>query len=71
MNNFDRIHEELARQAEALAPEVNMEPEHFLEIVLELVDAEDQHRIAKTNINQQVQHMILNAVLQASKGGEG
>lgn len=70
MNNFDRIRDELAREATVLAPDVGMAPERFLEIVLELVDAEDQHRITKTNINQQVERMILNAALQSANPDE-
>jgi hypothetical protein len=70
MNNIDRIHEELAKHASELGPEVGMDPTRFLEIVLEIVDAEDQHRIAKTNINQQVERVILNAALQSSSQGE-
>ncbi len=71
MNNIDRIHQELAKHASELGPEVGMDPTRFLEIVLEIVDAEDQHRrIAKTNINQQVERVILNAALQSSSQGE-
>jgi hypothetical protein len=70
MNNFDRIHQELAREAEELAPEVGLDPARFLELVLEVVEAEDQHRITKTNINQQIERVILNVALQSTIGGE-
>jgi hypothetical protein len=70
MNNFDRIHEELAKEAATFAPDVGLDPARFLEIVLEIVDAEDQHRVAKTNINQQVERVILNAALQSTIQGE-
>ena len=71
MNNFDRIHQELSRQAAELASEVNMEPARFLQIVMELVNAEDEHRIARTNINQQAEQILLNAAIlaDAEKGG--
>jgi hypothetical protein len=70
MNNFDRIHEELAKQAAELAPDVGLDQARFLELVLEVVEAEDQHRITKTNINQQIERVILNAALQSTIGGE-
>lgn len=64
MNNFDRIQQELAKEAARLAPQVPMDADRFLEVVLELVDAEDQHRISKTNIRQQVEMIISNAAVQ-------
>lgn len=61
MNNFDRINLELQREAERLAPLVGMDPARLHEVILEIVDAEDQHRISRTNIRQQVKSIVLNA----------
>lgn len=63
MNNLERIKRELEREARRLGSEVDMPPERFLEVVLEIVSAEDEHRISKTNINQQVRTIVLNAAL--------
>lgn len=70
MNNFDRIHAELATQAAAIAPGIGLEAERFLEIALEIVDAEDQHRISRTNIKQQVESIVLNAAMRISGSAE-
>lgn len=61
MNNLERIKGELEREARRLGPEVGMDPERFLEVVLEIVSVEDEHRISRTNINQQVRTIVLNA----------
>ena len=64
MNNIDRIQQELEKEAEALGPKVGLSPQRFLEVVLEIVNAEDEHRISRTNIRQQVRTIVLNSALQ-------
>lgn len=61
MNNLDRITAELSAEAEEHAHELGMDPERFLEVVLELVVAEDDHGISRTNINQQFRTIVVNA----------
>lgn len=63
MNNLERIKTELELEARRLGPSVHMAADRFLEVVLEIVSAEDEHRISKTNINQQVRTIVLNAAL--------
>lgn len=63
MNNLERIKRELESEAQQLGPQIGMAPERFLEAVLEIVDAEDKHRLSGTYINQQVRTIVLNAAL--------
>lgn len=69
MNNIDRIQQELEKEAETLGPEVGLSPDRFLEVVLEIVNAEDKHRISRTNIRQQVRTIVLNSALTNDEKG--
>lgn len=67
MNNINRIRQELTAEAMRRAPELGISPAQFLELALGVVDLEDSHRLAQTNINQQVETMIRN-VAELSEG---
>lgn len=60
MNNFDRIQKELADESIQRAGDVGLPADVFLAIALEVVDLEDQHRMVKMNINQEVATLVTN-----------
>lgn len=60
MNNYDRIYAEINKESEVLASDTDLEPRLWLELIMEIVDLEDQHRTKPVpRINQQFQEKIL------------
>lgn len=60
MNNYDRIYAEIAKESEVLASDSDRESRLLLDLIMEIVDLEDQHRTKNVpRINQQIQERIL------------
>ena len=59
VSNFERILGEIRREANLVAPAHGLEPEAVVELIMNIVDLEDRHRIrAEPRINQKVRGMI-------------
>ena len=71
VSNFERILGEIRREADLVAPTHGLEPEAVVELIMNIVDLEDRHRIrAEPRINQKVRGMIQDvAVAKPSREG--
>ena len=59
VSNFERILGEIRREANLVAPTHGLEPEAVVELIMNIVDLEDRHRIrSEPRINQKVRGMI-------------
>ena len=59
VSNFERILGEIRREANLVAPTHGLEPEAVVELIMNIVDLEDRHRIrSEPRINQRVRGMI-------------
>lgn len=63
VNNYDRIFSEITKEAEDLASD-NIDSEILVNLTMEIVDLEDQHRIKPTRINQLVEDKIVASARQ-------
>ena len=63
VNNYDRIFSEITKEAEDLASD-NIDSEILVNLTMEIVDLEDQHRIKPTRINQRVEDKIVASARQ-------
>ena len=62
VSNFERIYAEIRKEAIRIAPPYRLDPESVVELVMEIVDLEDQHRVRSlSRIDQRVRGMIENA----------
>lgn len=70
VSNFERILDEIRREAKLIAPKHGLDPDALVELVMNIVDSEDQHRIKTVaRIHQKVKGMVQNVALTNS-GGE-
>lgn len=71
VSNFERILGEIRREANLVAPSHSLEPEAVVELIMNIVDLEDRHRIrAESRINQKVRGMIQDlAVMKPAREG--
>lgn len=58
VNNYDRIYVEIKNEAEHLAPGDN-DFRTLVNLVMEIVDLEDQHRIKPIRINPLIEDRII------------
>ena len=59
VSNYDRIYIEINKEARRFAPEHRIDPEVLVELVMEIVDLEDQHRIKNiARIKQRIKELI-------------
>lgn len=63
VNNYDRIFAEITREAERLAPG-NVNSSALVDLAMEIVDLEDQHRIKPGRINQLIEDKIITSTNQ-------
>ena len=71
VSNFERILGEIRREANLVAPPHNLEPEAVVDLIMNIVDIEDRHRIkAEPRINQKVKGMIQDVTV-VKRAGEG
>ena len=70
VSNFERIFDEIKREANLIAPKHGLDPDALVELVMNIVDSEDQHRIKSVaRIHQKVKGMIQDVALSGSDGG--
>lgn len=58
VNNYDRIYAEIKKEAERSAPD-SIESDTLVNLVMEIVNLEDQHRVKPTRINQLIEDKIV------------
>ena len=70
VSNFERIFHEIRDEANRIAPDYGLDPKIVVDLVMDIVDLEDQHRIkAQHRIHQKIKGMIENAT-RSSGGAE-
>ncbi len=69
VSNFERILTEIRKEAGRIAPGYRLDPESVVNLIMEIVDLEDQHRVrAQPRISQRVRSMIENAAPIQAEG---
>ena len=59
VSNYDRIYNEINKEAQRFAPEHNIDPDVLVELVMNIVDLEDRHRIKNiARIKQRIKELI-------------
>lgn len=62
VSNFERIFDEIRKEANRIASTYGLEPEAVVKLIMDIVDLEDRNRVkAVAGINQQIKGMIQNA----------
>jgi hypothetical protein len=69
VSNYDRIFSEIVKKARQVAPERGVDPDALVNLVMEVVNLEDQHRTRSLRINQLVGEKILTASRTQSPEG--
>ena len=65
VSNYDRVYEEIQKEALKIAKSENIAPDALVRLAMEIVDEEDQNRISATyGINQKIAGMIRNAATE-------
>ena len=71
VSNYDRIYTEINKEAQRFAPEHNIDPDVLVELAMEIVDLEDQHRIKSiARIRQRIEELIHNTAVNQMKREE-
>ena len=69
VSNFERILAEIRKEAGRVAPRYQLDPEAVVNLIMEIVDLEDQHRVrAQARIHQNVRRMIENVAREPGEG---
>ena len=72
VSNFERIFDEIGREAKLIAPKHGLEPDTLVELIMNIVDTEDQNRIKLVaRIHQKVKGMIQDVALAGLDGELG
>lgn len=59
VSNFERIFEEIGREAKLIAPKHELDPDALVDLIMSIVDSEDQNRVKPVaRIHQKVKGMI-------------
>ena len=67
VSNFERILAEIRKEAGQIAPTYRLDPESVVNLVMDIVDLEDQHRVkAQHGIKRKIRQMIESAAIQGS-----
>ena len=61
VSNYDRVYQEIRKEAEVLAASEGLPSETLVRLALEIVDLEDQHNIRPLNIKQRITSVIRTA----------
>ena len=70
VSNFERILAEIRKEARRIASDYHLDPQSVVDLVMNIVDLEDQHRVkAQHGINRKVRQMVENAA--PVRGSEG
>ena len=72
VSNFERILGEIRREANLVAPAHGLQPEAVVELIMNIVDIEDRHRIkSESRIHQRVKGMIQDVTVVQSTQEDG
>ncbi len=70
VSNFERILLEIRKEANRIAPDHGLQPDSIVNLIMNIVDLEDQHRVkSQHGIKQKVRGMIENAAQSSAKTG--
>ena len=62
VSNFERIFDEIRREAHRVARTYELDPEDVVQLIMNIVDLEDRNRVkAEARINQRIKGMIEDA----------
>ena len=68
VSNFERILLEIRKEANRVAPDYGLDPEAVVDLIMNIVDLEDQHRVkAQHGIKQKVKGMIEGAARSSDR----
>ena len=71
VSNFERILNEIKKEAHRSAGTYGLEPESVVNLIMEIVDLEDQHRVkSDARINQRFKGLIENAARSGTSKGD-
>ena len=71
VSNIDRIVEEIRREASLIAPKYKLESDRLVELIMEIVNTEDQHRIrAVSGVHQKAKNLIQDVALAGTVNGD-
>ena len=60
VSNYDRIAREIEREAERISLDNGLHSESLVELVMEIVDAEDRHRVKPYSVDREISNLIAN-----------
>ncbi len=63
VSNYDRIFEEITTEANRVAAESDLPADPLIELVMEIVNTEDRHRIRPIDVNKDIENMITTAAM--------
>ena len=70
VSNFERILDEIKKEANRVAPDHGLHPETVVDVIMNIVDLEDQHRLkAQHGINQKIKGLIETTAQSSDKTG--
>lgn len=70
VSNFERILVEIRKEANRIAPDHGLQPESVVDLIMNIVDLEDQHRVkAQHGIKQKIRGMIENTAQSSGRTG--
>ena len=68
VSNYDRILTEIKKEAQRSAPEHDIDPHELVDLAMDIVDIEDQHRIKSVaRINQRIEELIRTIAIDQMK----
>ena len=67
VNNYDRIFSEIQKEARHLAPERDHQPDDVVELAMEIVNWEDEHRVKPMRINRLIEGKIVSVAIASMK----
>lgn len=71
VSNYDRIYIEIKKEAQRFAPEHNIDPDVLVELVMNIVDLVDRHRIKNIpRIKQRIKELIQDTAINQLKTKE-
>ena len=72
VSNFERILDQIKREANLVAPAHGLNPSTVVELIMRIVDLEDQHRIkSQPKIHQRAKGMIQTVALGEAEQEDG
>ncbi|MCY4163925.1 MAG: hypothetical protein OXE93_06905 [bacterium] len=67
VSNYDRILTEITNEANRTGCDLDIPAERLIELVMEIVDAEDRHRIKQFPVNKEIENMITTTATSLKK----